>query len=155
MARVDRVAERDWARMRAVRLRALADAPAMFGSDLAREEAFDEAEWRRRAARPVTFLVSVDGDDAGMAGVFDFDGAWCVMGMWLAPQVRGTGIVDELLCACADFVRERGADRVALAVMEDNPAGIRAYARNGFVATGEREHVRDGRDELWMVKDLR
>ncbi|WP_265446399.1 GNAT family N-acetyltransferase [Flexivirga meconopsidis] len=154
MAKVEQVTENDWARLRAVRLRALADAPEMFGSNLAREEAFDEAEWRRRAARPVTFLASVDGADVGMTGVFDFDGAWCVMGMWLAPEVRGAGIVDELICACADFVRRAGVDRVTLGVMEDNPRGIRAYERNGFVATGAREHVRDGRDELWMVKDL-
>ncbi len=57
----------------------------MFGSTLAKEQAFGEAEWRRRAARPATFVAARDGVDVGMAGVYEFDDAWCAMGMWIAP----------------------------------------------------------------------
>ncbi len=149
-----RVGPDEWSRLRAVRLGALADAPEMFGSTLAREEAFDEAEWRRRAARPATFVVERDGVDVGLAGVFELDVGWFVMSMWIAPAARGTGVVEMLLDACESVASDAGADRVMLGVMEDNPRGRRAYERHGYTPTGAREHVRDGRDELFLVKYL-
>ena len=151
---IDRVAPEDWRRMREVRLAALADSPDMFGSTLARELAFDAEEWRRRAARPATFLASRDGVDVGTAGVFAFDGGWFVMGMWIAPAARGTGVVEALLAACESVALDAGADTISLGVMEDNPRGRRAYERAGYAYTGEREHIRDGRDELFMAKTL-
>ena len=39
----------DWQDWRSIRLRALAESPAAFGSDLAREEAHTEDVWRERA----------------------------------------------------------------------------------------------------------
>jgi GNAT superfamily N-acetyltransferase len=149
-----RVEPRDWQRLREVRLAALAESPEMFGSTLAKEQSFDEAEWRRRAARPATFLASRDGVDVGMAGVYEFDGGWCLMGMWLAPVARGTGVLEALVNACESVAQAAGAATVALGVMEDNPRGRRAYLRLGYDFTGTREHVRDGRDELFMTKTL-
>ena len=63
-----RVEPEDWQRLRDVRLAALAESPEMFGSTLAKEQSFDETEWRRRAERPATFLASRHGVDVGMAG---------------------------------------------------------------------------------------
>lgn len=155
MLHVTRVLPEDWHRLRAVRLAALAESPEMFGSNLAKEQAFDEAEWRRRVTRPATFLASRDGADVGLAGGYEFDTGWCVMGMWIAPAARGTGVLEALLDACESVALAAGATAIALGVMEDNPRGRRAYARLGYAFTGVREHVRDGRDELWMTKPLR
>jgi RimJ/RimL family protein N-acetyltransferase len=149
-----RVEPRDWQRLREVRLAALAESPEMFGSTLAKEQSFDEAEWRRRAARPATFLASRGCVDVGMAGVYEFDGGWCVMGMWLAPAARGTGVLEALVDACESVAQAAGATTVALGVMEDNPRGRRAYLRLGYEFTGTREHVHDGRHELFMTKTL-
>ena len=151
---VTRVRPELWQRLREIRLAALADVPEMFGSTLERELAFAADEWRRRAARPATFLAARGGVDVGLAGVYDFDGEWCVMGMWIAAPARGTGVVEALLAECESTVVSAGAERVALWVMADNPRGLRAYARLGYVGTGERQHVRDGRDQLLMVKPL-
>ncbi len=151
---VTRVDPEDWQRLRVVRLAALAESPDMFGSTLAKEQSFDEAEWRRRAARPATFLASRDDADVGMAGVYEFDDGWSVMGMWLAPAARGTGVLEALVDACESVAQDAGATTVALGVMEDNPRGRRAYLRLGYEFTGSREHVRDGRDELFMTKAL-
>lgn len=151
---VTRVGPEEWQRLRTVRLAALADSPEMFGSTLERELAFDDDEWRLRAARPATFLAAREGVDVGMAGVYEFDGGWCVMGMWIAAQERGTGVVGALVHVCESQAADAGARRIALWVMEDNPRGQRAYARLGFAVTGTRQHVRDGRDELLMDKAL-
>ncbi|MFC6707325.1 GNAT family N-acetyltransferase [Flexivirga alba] len=70
------------------------------------------------------------------------------------PRARGSGTVDALLDACASVVREHGGTQMSLLVMEDNPRGIRAYERNGFVLTGEREVAPDGRVELVMSRSL-
>ncbi|MFC4785459.1 GNAT family N-acetyltransferase [Nocardioides sp. MAHUQ-72] len=144
----------DWQRLRDVRLAALAESPEMFGSNLVREESFDEAEWRRRARRPATFLAALDGVDVGMAGAYELDDGWSIMGMWIAPAARGTGVVEALAHACESVARAAGATTIGLGVMEDNPRGRRAYVRLGYDFTGEREHVRDGRDELFMSKPL-
>jgi ribosomal protein S18 acetylase RimI-like enzyme len=149
-----RVEPDDWRRFRNVRLAALAESPEMFSSTLAREQAFDEAEWRRRAARPVTFLASAGDVDVGIAGVYEFGGRWWVMGMWVAPHARGAGVVEALVNACECVVQDAGATTVTLCVMADNPRAHRAYGRLGFTFTGEREQGRDGTDELLMTKSL-
>ena len=151
---VTRVTPADWQRYRDVRLAALAESPEMFGSTLAKEQDFDEAEWRRRAARPATFLASRDGVDIGLAGMYEVDGSWHVMGMWITPVARGTGVVEALVDACESVAQNTGATAVALGVMEDNPRGRKAYVRLGYAFTGAREQVRDGRDELLMTKAL-
>jgi ribosomal protein S18 acetylase RimI-like enzyme len=149
-----RATAEDWQRLRAVRLAALAESPRMFGSNFAREEAFSETEWRERAARPATFLASLDAADVGIAGVYEFDDGWCVMGMWVAPAARGAGVVEALVAVCVDEARSHGAVDLGLWVMEDNPRGIGAYSRLGFTVTETRQHVRDGRYEVAMVKKL-
>jgi ribosomal protein S18 acetylase RimI-like enzyme len=152
---VTRVGPEDWARLRAVRLASLADSPENFGSNLAKEQAFDEAEWRRRASRPASFIASRDGADVGTAGAFELDGEWWVMGTWIAPAARGTGVVEALIDACEWVARDAGASAISLGVMEDNDRGRRAYTRLGYAFTGAGVHVRDGRDELMMRKALR
>lgn len=149
-----RVRQEDWRRFRDVRLAALAESPEMFGSTWAKEQEFDEAEWRRRAVRPTTFLAVREGVDVGIGGVYEFLDGWCVAGMWIAPVARGTGLVEALIHACESVARDAGVTTLELGVMEDNPRGQRAYLRLGYEFTGTREHVRDGRDELWMAKSL-
>jgi ribosomal protein S18 acetylase RimI-like enzyme len=149
-----RVGPGDWQRLRTVRLAALAESPDAFASTWAREQAFDETQWRQRAARPATFIASRDGVDVAMAGVYELDDGWWVMGMWIAHAARSTGVLEALLDACESVARAAGASTVTLGVMEDNARGRRAYRRVGYADTGAREHVRDGRDELMMAKTL-
>ena len=73
---------------------------------------------------------------------------------WSAPVARGTGLVEALVGACESVAEDAGATTVALWVMEDNLRGRHAYVRLGYDFTGNREHVREGRDELLMSKTL-
>ncbi len=151
---VARIGPEDWQRLREIRLEALAESPEAFGSTEARERGFDAAEWRRRAARPATFVACRGGADVGMAGVYEVDGTWYVMGMWVAPGARGTGVLEALVDACESQAQRAGAATVALWVMEDNPRARRGYARLGYRTTGTSDECRDGRDELLMVRTL-
>jgi hypothetical protein len=56
---VRRVSPEEGLRLRALRLRALADTPAAFGSTLAREEAFADAVWHERATQGALGEISV------------------------------------------------------------------------------------------------
>jgi predicted GNAT family acetyltransferase len=140
-----RLTPEDWAVLRDVRLRALADAPDAFGSTLEREQDLDEREWRRRVVRPV-YVVEVDGRPVAMAGTFDNNGAVQVWGMWTDPAHRGAGHGRALLDALIGGAVADGS-RVTLHVNVAN-AGARAfYERCGFVGTGELEPLRPGSEQ--------
>lgn len=136
----------DWAVLRDVRLRALADAPDAFGSTLEREQAFGEADWRRRVGGVGPVLVAYDAEEpVAMGGLFvpDDDGPAMVWGMWTAPDARRRGIGRQVLDALLEWCRDRGRD-VVLDVTEGNPAARALYVGRGFRSTGRREPLRDG-----------
>lgn len=95
---VRRIRPDEGLRLRALRLRALADAPLAFGSTLAREEAFADEVWQDRADRGaagegrVTY-VAEDGDWwVGMVtGLVDDpdEPRLEVVGMFVEPVARG------------------------------------------------------------------
>ncbi len=137
----------DWATLRAVRLAALADSPDAFASTLAREQAFDEAEWRRRASRGS--LVAWHGEDpVGLVGMFDRAGraaaaaesrTWELVAMWVRPDARGTGAADALVSAVVRAVKAADAGKLVLWVAEDNARARAFYHRCGFRPTGTRQ----------------
>lgn len=142
-----------WARVRAVRLRALTEAPDAFGTTLAEDECRSREEWRARLEDPdaATFLASSEGHDLGLATGSRYHGrtgAAGLFGMWVDPAHRGRGIGDALVDAVVAWARASGYERVLLDVANENPSAIRLYARKGFHPTGltgslppPREHV--------------
>jgi len=130
-----------WQELRQVRLQALTDSPRAFASTLAREQAFDEAEWRRRADG-TCWLAWDDERVVGTAGLVPDDvspSALQLVGMWVAPAVRGNGAAAALVEAACAFARTAGVPEVCLWVADGNERARRSYARWGFVATGERQ----------------
>ena len=75
-------------------------------------------------------MACLDGTDVGTAGVSaDHE----LLGMWVAPAARGTGVADRLVDAVA---RHAGAGApLHLRVMAGNDVGVRFYTRCGFVVT--------------------
>jgi RimJ/RimL family protein N-acetyltransferase len=154
----------EWREIRALRLRALSDeaAPMAFveshGDAAARPDGF----WQGRAqassldAGPragVRQFVAVTDDGTWVgtaaalieeAGNADFEGRVVeeagghVVGVFLHPEHRGRGVMDSVLQAATDWLRERGASRARLYVHADNARAQRCYERSGFRPTGAR-----------------
>jgi predicted GNAT family acetyltransferase len=135
----------DWAVLRDVRLRALADSPDAFGSTLEREQDLDEKEWRSRSVRPV-WVVEVDGRPVAMAGTFSKEGVLQVWGMWTDPEHRGRGHAQALLDALVGPAVAEGRS-ATLHVNVANPGARAFYEGYGFVATGELEPLRPGSEQ--------
>jgi GNAT superfamily N-acetyltransferase len=143
---VRRIHAEDWALVREIRLRALADSPDAFRMTLAEEESEPEAVWRERAGGPgLTLVVLEDGRRVAMGGAFappDSATAF-VWGMWTEPESRGRGYGARLLTDLVTWCRDRCPD-VRLHVTESNKVARRLYLAHGFRPTGHWEPLRKG-----------
>jgi ribosomal protein S18 acetylase RimI-like enzyme len=130
-----------------VRLAALADAPAAFGSTTAREVAFGEAEWWRRATSAPNFIAWRGDEPVGLVTVIGrgSDGEagppaeWELVSMWVSPDARGSGAADLLVSAVTEVVRAESANRLVLWVADGNARARAFYLRAGFRPTGVRQ----------------
>jgi ribosomal protein S18 acetylase RimI-like enzyme len=146
---VQRLAADDWAQLRDARLKALADAPYAFASTLAREQQFTEPTWRERAGRGGTF-GAWDGDAiVGLATGIDEGPHWQLVGLWVSPKLRGSGVADRLVSAVCELARQSGAMSVTLWVTEENGRARAFYQRFGFVPSGSRQLVRAEDPDRW------
>jgi ribosomal protein S18 acetylase RimI-like enzyme len=128
----------DWRTYRDVRLAALADAPHAYGSTLAREQAFEEAEWRRRLDTGLCVIGLRDGGCAGMVGMYLSDeDTPMLIAIWVHPDHRGHGVGDALVREVLAWAAENSWSSVVLRVAEGNDAARRLFVRHGFTPTGE------------------
>ncbi len=139
-SRITALGADDWAMIREIRLRALAEAPQAFTSGYEREQAFDEATWRDRATTCQWFVAFEGHQPVGVAGGIS---SWPedptrrdLVGMWVAPSHRRRGVADRLLREVADWARSQGASTLQLAVLEGNGAARSAYRKMGLRPTG-------------------
>jgi GNAT superfamily N-acetyltransferase len=137
-----RVGVADWAVVRDLRLRALADAPEAFGSSYEREVLFSDDVWIGRVGTltNATFVCEVGGEACGMVTVVrdttDSRLGWLV-GMWVAPSARGTGAADWLVVSALEWADHQGIGSVRLRVADGNARAERLYHRHAFRRTGE------------------
>ena len=136
-------------KLRAVRLRALADAPTAFGSTLAQEEKFPERVWHERAgggavgADRVTFVAEQEEQWIGIATGLARDPEEpndprpLLVGMFVAPEARRCGVGAALVRAVVRWARERRATGLSLWVTSTNSSAIELYVKCGFRPTGE------------------
>jgi ribosomal protein S18 acetylase RimI-like enzyme len=163
VSEIERIQPDAFERVRALRLRALRDAPDAFWVTAEEESATTAAGWRERLARPdaATFIASRDGADVGLAiGARYHDDASTasLYAMWVAPEVRGRGAATALIDAVMGWARAGGYETLRLEVGDANENAVRLYERMGFVSTGAtgalpapREHI----TEHERVLDLR
>jgi RimJ/RimL family protein N-acetyltransferase len=138
---IRRVRAAEWATLREVRLRALAESPEAFGSTFARESAFDELRWRDRLAEGAWFVAGEPDATAGVAAGYpapEEAHRRHLLAMWVAPHARGSAVAAGLVDAVLDWARADGALEVTLGVVLGNERAHALYAKCGFVRTGQR-----------------
>lgn len=136
----------DWQLLRDVRLRALQEAPYAFLTTYEEAAAQPDEHWQERAApsdRAATFVLEGDGRFDGLVTGFADEESPTVylVGMWVAPERRGTGAGQQLVERVIEWARERGATRVVLAVEAGNERAARLYERCGFVRLREQPRL--------------
>ena len=150
---VRRLLPDEWQAYRAIRLRALADAPDAFGSTLAREEELPDDTWAARVAKAAVSSIDcalvaqengllvgllwakVDAHDTARVNLFQ---------MWVAPESRGRGVAAALLIDALGWARGRGTQVVHLGVNSANAGALGLYQRAGFQPIGEPYLMREG-----------
>lgn len=132
----------DWPLWRELRLAALADAPAAFGSTLPEwtGAADTEKRWRARLAEvALNVVLRLDDHPAGMVSATapSPDGAIKLISMWVAPFARGHGVGDAAIEGVLNWARtEHGGTPVVLSVKALNEPATLLYRRHGFIDAG-------------------
>jgi GNAT superfamily N-acetyltransferase len=131
----------DWQALREIRLQALQDAPYAFASTYAREVAFAEDEWHRRATRDGSFIAFLpEVSPAGLGGGYLASPEVVeLIAMFVRPQARGRGVGEAVIEAVAGWASQKDATAVHLWVTETNKRARMLYERCGFTATDERQ----------------
>lgn len=152
-----RVRADEWRGVRDLRFEAVRDPDATIAFlDTAESLAeYDDDFWRDRTARAAEsdgtaqFVAEVGGEWIGaltvlarVPGAPDHLGRPIehlradVVGVYVRPDRRGTGVVDALLRAAIDWALAHGAPVLTLDVHTENVRAQAAYRRNGFRETG-------------------
>lgn len=164
---VHRAGPDDWQRVRAVRLRSLADAPDAFATTLAEDEARPDTEWRARLENDaVAHFLVIDSHGAchGLAvgaPYTEYQETAGLFGMWVAPEIRGRRVGRALVEAVIGWARTGEFKRVVLDVADANHAAIRLYESCGFLLTGvtrtlppPRQHIREHERALDLMSSV-
>ena len=142
----------DWQVYKALRLRALTDAPDAFGSTLAREESFSDARWQIRLvgddfSLDLPLVAEVDGEPVGLAwGRIEIadPSVANLYQVWIAPEYRGLGIAKILLETIINWAKKKNAHYLVLEVtLRESPA-MHLYIRAGFEPVGAPKPLRSG-----------
>jgi GNAT superfamily N-acetyltransferase len=145
--RLRRLRASEAARLRELRLRALADAPSAFAASLDAQGGLpldSWTGWARAAAQGADTVIILAVDDDRWVGMIvgrllaDAGATAWLEALWVDPRARRRRLGQRLIEAVAEWARERGAVRLDLSVTEGNRPARALYAHAGFAPTGRR-----------------
>ena len=130
---VRHLGEDEWKDYRAVRLEALSESPEAFVATVDEEEAFDEAHWRARMQRSARLVAERDGAAVGVVSVGTAPSAeegrsGELFGLWVKPELRGSGVATKLVKNGAALARRRGQSRLYYWVGTENGVQLQVWA---------------------------
>jgi uncharacterized protein len=152
---IERLRRGEGQRLRAIRLRALVDAPDAFGSTFAETEARSPQDWEAQVEALATFVWREGDADLGLVRGAPHDGdpeAGYLISMWVTPEARGRGIGAALVGEVIAWARGRRLRRLVLDVGAHNVPARRVYERAGFLATGATGGLPPPRDRVREVE---
>ncbi len=136
---------REHERLKALRLRALADAPSAFSTKLSDAVTWPTASWQQQLEQMATFVAvmspvaKVTPDVGVVRCVLHPEASTAsLVSLWVAPEVRRGGVAGRLIGAVVGYARRNNMGRVVLDVVETNAQAIALYRKHGFVPNGER-----------------
>lgn len=155
----------EWRTYRAVRLRALQDAPDAFGSTYAAEVDRPDELWSSRIAA----AAGSSGQDKALFAIKGGEVcglAWCKVSateqgfadlfqMWVEPESRGVGMGSALLREAIEFVRSAGVSTLRLGVAVAESPAMHLYQSFGFVPVGAVGPIREGSTMLAQTMHLK
>jgi ribosomal protein S18 acetylase RimI-like enzyme len=161
--RVRRLMPEDAALYREIRLEGLRLSPEAFGNTFEVENARPVELFAKRLRDSETLGAFEGAEILGVAGLRVNQGPkeshkGTLVGMYVRPQARNRGVGRRLVKAVIDVARARGVEMLQLAVVSNNEAARKLYARLGFVEYGiEKKSLKQGgryTDEVLMANDL-
>lgn len=111
------------------------------------------------ADRSAYFVIDIDGQLAGGAGIFPTEGLpadTCeLVKMYVAKKFRGNGYGQTLLNKCFAAARQEGFKKMYIESMPELKNALGMYEKNGFRYI-EKPMGNSGHTgcELWMIKQL-
>jgi RimJ/RimL family protein N-acetyltransferase len=149
---IRRLGPGDEALLRATRLHALADAPEAFGTTFADAQSRDDEFWTAQVGghlgdQVCATWVAIDDSGAGVGMVTGLESELVVevIQVWVAPEHRGSGLIEQLFDRVVAWARR---ERIEIAVAESNARARRVYERLGFIAFRERQGPKELEIEL-------
>jgi RimJ/RimL family protein N-acetyltransferase len=137
----------DSAQLRTLRLEALRDHPAAYGTDYTSSEAQSVEAWEEHLTSIKTqnqgaFFIAVAGDQligmvcvsCGPSSKTRHSGT--IWGVYVKEEWRGLRIAEAMIQASIEWARVQILLLVKLAVLTTNTAAIRCYSRSGFALYG-------------------
>ena len=105
------------------------------------------------AAKPEAYLlIHRDAADLSLLGTVwlepEQDGIWYLGLLTVRPELQKQQLGRTLLAASEDFVKERGASRIRMGVLNVRDALIEWYRRRGYTPTGETKPFPYGDDRF-------
>ena len=144
----------DAPRLRAIRLKALADSPASFGADYAIESERPINYWENYLRISNWCIVVSDGEDIGLLEVSkaanDRNADCWLSGWWIDKSYRGRGISKLMLDWLDQLCLEKGWSKQGLGVWPENEGAIAAYLKLGFIKAPSELPSRSRPDKMYL-----
>lgn len=152
----------DWAIYKIIRLEALKNDPAVFGSNYDKEFKYEDEEWRSILENPERAFFGLFHDNTliGVTGVArkkDKEDEVILVASYIHRTHRGKGLSELFYKARLDWARNNGYKHVIVSHRISNEASKAANQKHGFRYThSEKEIWPDGieADQLYYVLDL-
>jgi RimJ/RimL family protein N-acetyltransferase len=144
----------DAPRLRAIRLKALADSPSSFGADYVIESEKPINYWENYLRISNWCIVISDGEDIGLLEVSkaanDRNADCWLSGWWIDKSYRGRGISKLMLDWLDQLCLEKGWSKQGLGVWPENEGAIAAYLNLGFIKAPSELPSRSRPDKMYL-----